>query len=178
MIQTHQGVCSTKPKPNKSAPTKVAANETHEPLLPCITSSDINIYEDPIRNLYTNECIRFPICKQSGYQYIMIAFHCDYNIILNPPFKMRGDTHCSAVYNSIMQRLTSHGHKVDLQVLDNEVSAAYKKAITETWKAKYQLVPPYAQRRNAAERVIRTFKTYLEFPGENTLWTEGIITQT
>jgi hypothetical protein len=59
-----------------------------------------------------------------------------------------------------MERLTKKGHKVDLQILDNEVSAAFKKAITETWQSAYQLVPPNVHRRNAAERAIRTFKAH------------------
>ena len=63
----------------------------------------------------------------------MIAYHCDSNVILQAPFKNRSDTHRIAAYTSIMERLTKKGHKVDLQILDNEVSAAFKKAITETW---------------------------------------------
>ena len=59
-----------------------------------------------------------------------------------------------------MQRLTSRGNKVDLQVLDSEFSLAYKKAITETWKASYQLVLPHVHRRNAAEQAIRRLKTH------------------
>ena len=59
-----------------------------------------------------------------------------------------------------MQRLTNRRNKVDLQVLDSEFSLAYKKAITETWKASYQLVLPHVHCRNAAEREIWTFKAH------------------
>ena len=59
-----------------------------------------------------------------------------------------------------MERLTQKGHKVDLQILDNEVSYALKKAIIETWKAAYQLVPPNVHRPNVAERAICTFKAH------------------
>ena len=90
----------------------------------------------------------------------MIAYHCDSNVILQAPFKNRSDTHRIAAYTSIMERLTKKGHKVDLQILDNEVSAAFKKAITETWQSASQLVPPNVHRRNAAERAIRTFKAH------------------
>jgi hypothetical protein len=44
--------------------------------------------------------------------------------------------------------------------LDNKASAAYKHAITFTWQAKFQLVPPDMHRRNRAERAIRTFKAH------------------
>ena len=45
-------------------------------------------------------------------------------------------------YNDIMQRLKEKNQHVDLQILDNEVSAEYKKLMTDTWKVAYQFVPP------------------------------------
>jgi hypothetical protein len=41
-----------------------------------------------------------------------------------------------------MTCLAARGLSVDLQILDNEASAAFKQAITFTWQAKFQLVPP------------------------------------
>ena len=49
---------------------------------------------------------------------------------------------------------------VNLQLLDNEASSAYKEAITFKWNATFQLVPPDMHRRNRAERAIRTFKDH------------------
>ena len=57
-----------------------------------------------------------------------------------------------------MQRLTNNKHLVDIQILDNEASAEYKRAIKTKWNAAYQVVPPNTQQSNAAERAIRTFK--------------------
>ena len=93
MVQTHQGVRSTKPKPNKSAPAEVAATETPVPLLPCISTSEIHVYDDPVSKMYTDDCSRLPIRAKSGNQYIMIDFHCDTNTILNAPFNTRGKIH-------------------------------------------------------------------------------------
>ena len=45
--------------------------------------------------------------------------------------------------------------------MDNEASAEYKKVITITWQAKFQLVPPDMHRRNKTERMIGTFKNHL-----------------
>ena len=59
-----------------------------------------------------------------------------------------------------MQKLADRGHHVDIQILDNEVSAEFKKIIQKYWGAKYQLVPPNFHRRNIAERAIRTFKAH------------------
>ena len=57
-----------------------------------------------------------------------------------------------------MKKLTDRGHHVDIQILDNEVSADFKRTIQQNWGAKYQLVPPNVHRRIISERAIRTFK--------------------
>ena len=57
-----------------------------------------------------------------------------------------------------MQRLTKKGHRVDVQILDNEVSTEFRKTIVDDWNETYQLAPPNVHRRNIAERDIRTFK--------------------
>ena len=60
----------------------------------------------------------------------------------------------------LLSQLKALGHKVDLQILDNEASAAYKQVIEEGWKAQFQLVPPNIHLRNAAKWEIRTFKDH------------------
>ena len=57
-----------------------------------------------------------------------------------------------------MKRLTDIKLLVDLQILDNEASAEYKRAIKTKWNSNYQLVLPNTHRRNSAERAICTFK--------------------
>ena len=57
-----------------------------------------------------------------------------------------------------MQKLNDRGHHVDIQILDNEVSAESKKTIKNYWGATYQLVPPNVHIKNISERAIRTFK--------------------
>jgi hypothetical protein len=95
---------------------------------------------------------RQPVCHD--------CHHTNGNLTLQQAFKSRSDTHRIAAYNSIMTRLAAWGLSVDLQILDNEASAAYKQAITFTWQAKFQLVPPDMHHWNRAEHVIRTFKTH------------------
>ena len=60
----------------------------------------------------------------------MIAYHCDSNAILAVPFKTRAHRHQLIAYNSIMQRLKDCKLLVELQILDNEASKAYKQTIT------------------------------------------------
>ena len=112
----------------------------------------------PISKLYTDNTGRFPIHARSGNQYIMIAYHCDVNLILADSFYSRKDTHRLLAYNNIMQRLTDNNLSVDLQILDNEASTEYKRSIKKNWNAKYQVVPPHTHQSNAAERAIRTFR--------------------
>jgi hypothetical protein len=57
-----------------------------------------------------------------------------------------------------MTRLTARGLSVDLNIRDNKASADFKRVITETWRAKIQLVPPDMHHRNKAERMICHFK--------------------
>jgi len=81
---------------------------------------------------------------------------------MQAPFKTKKDAHRIAAYNSIMQRLKSRGHSVDLQILDNEASAEYKRqVIKEERKCKFQLIPPNVHCRNATEHAIQTFKAHI-----------------
>ena len=40
-------------------------------------------------------------------------------------------------YNSTMQKFADRGHHLDIQILDNEVSAEFKKTIKKYWGATY-----------------------------------------
>jgi hypothetical protein len=60
----------------------------------------------------------------------MIIFHANGNLILQQAFKSMSNHHHIAAYNAIMLRLTVRGLSVDLQILNNKASAAYKEAIT------------------------------------------------
>jgi hypothetical protein len=59
-----------------------------------------------------------------------------------------------------MTQLTAQGLSVDLNIRDNKASADFKRVITETWRTKFQLVPPDMHRRNKAERMICHFKNH------------------
>ena len=59
-----------------------------------------------------------------------------------------------------MKRLADFRHQFDVQILDNEVSAEFKRIIVGDWGYTYQLVPPRVHRRNISERAICTFKAH------------------
>ena len=91
-------------------------------LLP-IKTKELHIWDETISKLYTDGCGRFPIISKSGNEYIIIAYHCDSNTILQAPFSNSKTKHRIRAYSSIMKGLSDRGYQVDVQILDNEVSA-------------------------------------------------------
>ena len=130
-------------------------------MLPPIQTKELHIWYQPIGKIYTDDFGRLPIRSRSGNEYIMIAYHCDSNTILQAPFVNRKYKHSIRAYNSIMRRLPKNGHRVDVQILDNEVSAEFRKTIVDEWNVTYKLVPPNVHRRNILEQSISTFKAHL-----------------
>ena len=114
LVQKRQWVRSTKPNPPSTS--------SPEDPIPQFRSNELCLQVTPISKLYTNDTGRFPIHACSGNQYIMIAYHCNANMILSVPFKSRKDTHRLIAYDKIMQRLRNHKLTVDLQILDNGAS--------------------------------------------------------
>ena len=113
-VKKIQGVRSTK--------TKAPTTSQKEHVLPQVRSNELHIHVTPISKLSTADTGRFPVHVRSGNIYIMIAYHCDANLILAEPFASRKDAHRLLAYNKIMQRLTDNKLSVDLQILDNEAS--------------------------------------------------------
>ena len=78
LVQKRQGIRSTKPKnPATSSPI---------PQLPQVRSNELHLQVTSISKLYTDDTGRFPVHARSGNQYIMIAYHCNANLILAKPF--------------------------------------------------------------------------------------------
>ena len=146
MVQSSQRARPTKKDKHNNQKIKKVSEE--EEFLPPIQTKELYIWYHPISKLYTDDCGRFPIRSRSGNEYIMIAYHCDSNTILQAPFVNRKYKHSIRAYNSIMRRLTKNGHRVDVQILDNEVSAEFRKTIVDEWNVTYKLVPPNVHRRN------------------------------
>ena len=130
------------------------------PRPPKTKSKELYITTELIIKLYTGDMGRFPVRSQSGNNSLVLSYHVYNNVILVEPFESRHDHHRLTAADRIMTRLTKRGHGVDLQILDNECSAAYKLHIEENWGAEFQLVPPGVHRRNMAKHAIRTFKAH------------------
>ena len=59
-----------------------------------------------------------------------------------------------------MRRLAHREHQVDVQVVDNEVSADFKRTIMEDCRATYQLVPLNLHQRNISDGAIHTLNSH------------------
>jgi hypothetical protein len=158
--QMRQGIRSTKPMPKSSnrfapltmpdAPITDELKPIHKPTKVPSTNK-LFITDFLLAKLYTNDTGRLPIRACSHNQYITIAFHSRCNAILSAPYVNRSKKHQLATYDSTMHRLANRGHDVNLQILDNKVSAKFKATIVDKWKVQYQLIPTDVHRYNAAK---------------------------
>ena len=90
----------------------------------------------------------------------MIAYHTAGNLILQQAFATKADKHRIPAFNIIMAHLNARGLSINLNIRDNKASADFKWVITETWRAKFQLVPPDMHHRNKAKQMIHHFKDH------------------
>jgi hypothetical protein len=88
---------------------------------------------------------------------VFYVFDCNYVKVV--PMKSRSASKWVKAYDRIHQGLTAKGFKPKLKNLDKEASAALKNSFTNN-DLEYKLVSPHCNRRNAAERAIRTFKEH------------------
>jgi hypothetical protein len=133
LAQQYQNVWSTKPKPTLLAPLAVLPPPVATP------SNQVFVVTKLLSKLFTNNTGRFPIRARSSNQYVMTAFHANGNLILQQALKSKSDHHCIAAYNRIMTCLAARGLSIDLQILYNKASSAYKEAITFKWNATFQM---------------------------------------
>jgi hypothetical protein len=114
---------------------------------------------DTTGEIATDQTGKFPTTSIRGHKYVLILYDYNSNSILAETMRNCSDTEHLRAYNSLHQHLVERGFKPQLQKLDNEASKALKRSIRDKG-IDYQLVPPHAHRRNAAERAIRTFKNH------------------
>jgi hypothetical protein len=154
MNQARKNVRSTKSKPQ---PFEVFTS--NQMTGKKIKDVFLNVY-DVRETVFTDQTDQFPHHSLAGYKYIMVMVEIDSSAILVAPLKNRTDAELTRAYASLMQRLHHAGIRPKKHVLDNEISSAMKKLITEKYQMQYELVPPGCHRRNAAEVAIRNFKAH------------------
>jgi hypothetical protein len=101
----------------------------------------------------------FPTISAKGNKYVLVVYTYHTTNVLTEPMKNRGDQEMVQAYNKLIQELVDHGFKPRLQRLENECSSALHSLLNQH-DIQFQLAPPHMHRRNAAERVIQTFKNH------------------
>lgn len=110
--------------------------------------------------IFTDQTGCFLVPSVEGYNYIMVLYDYDSNVILARPMKSRTKEQMILALQPMLQTLEKSGFKPRLQRLDNETSEALTDFL-DSKDIKYQFTPVASQRANAAERAIRTYKNHL-----------------
>jgi hypothetical protein len=153
MQHQRQGARSTKKKPLDVFPG-TPTPPPHE------SKKDIFIHVYKIKKtMCSNQTGCFPQVSSLGYKYIMVIHDVDSYSLWTEALE---DNTGSKLILGCAQAL-EHMQKVSIvlkhQVLDNQASAAYKKAIGNS-DMTYELVPPDNHRCNMAEKAIQIFKDH------------------
>jgi hypothetical protein len=151
MNQSRQNIRSTSKTPIEDVPTTDTNLGTKTHLVYAVLVDQ--------GQLYTELTGKFPVRYSKGNSYVMFCYVYDCNFVKVVPLKSRYASEWVKAYDHIHQELTAKGFKPKLQTLNNEALAALKNFFTANC-VEYQLIPPHCHLRNAAERVIRTFKEH------------------
>jgi hypothetical protein len=110
------------------------------------------------KSMFSDQTGKFPITSARGNKYIMVAVELDGNYIDGEPLQSGSAKSLTKAYQAIFQRWKATGVIcLDWHILDNEAPEELKQAIRKN-KCRVELTPADQHRRNAASRVIQTFK--------------------
>ena len=164
---------STKPKPEPSSPSSSgpsAPEFVEEWTVEFAPTPDDNtgkrthmcytgIVDPTTGAIFTDQTGKFVTTSFSGNNYMMILYDYDSNAILVEAMKNKTARTIKEAYEKLHRRLCRAGLRPRLQRLDNECVEPLKQFLHDN-DVSFQLAPPHAHRRNAAERAIRTFKNH------------------
>ncbi len=135
MHSQQQGVRSTKKKPLIVLPD-TPTQPPHE------SKSDIFICIYKLKKtMYSNQTGRFPQVSSLGNKYIMVIHNVDSNSLWAEALKDNTGNKLILAQAQALARMRKVGIVPKHQVLDNQASTAYKKAIDDS-DMMYKLVPP------------------------------------
>ncbi len=109
--------------------------------------------------LYNDLTGLFPYMSLQGNVCLLIVYHYESNAILALPISGFDDNTIFAAYKTQFKLLESKGHKIRLNMMDNQCTKQIKKILTAN-DCDLLLVEPHNHRVNAAKRAIQTFKDH------------------
>jgi hypothetical protein len=107
--------------------------------------------------LYSDLTSTFPFMSLEGNVCFLVVYHYETNAIMAVPIANFTNDAILKAFCQQFELLKSKGHKIRLNVMDNQACTVVKKYLT-TKETKNMLVEPNNHRVNAAERAIQTFK--------------------
>ena len=115
---------------------------------------------EPSDFLATDLTGRFPTISSRGYNYIIVCYIYDKNVIIVRPMKNRSVAEHIRVYQEIFGYLEKRGLLPASHKMDNACPQELKDIIVDQHKNKLELVPPHDHRTNPFEKCIDTFKCH------------------
>ncbi len=109
--------------------------------------------------LYNDFTGLFPYMSLEGNVCFLIVYHYKSNAILVLLISGFNDNTIFAAYKTQFEFLESNGHKIRLNVMDNQCAKQIKKILTANG-CNLLLVEPHNHHVNAAKRAIQTFKDH------------------
>jgi hypothetical protein len=109
--------------------------------------------------MYSDRTGFFPQVSSLGNKYIMVIHDVNSNSLWEEALKNNIGSKLILGCARALERMQKAGIVPNHQVLDNQASVAYKKAISNL-DMTYELVPPDDHQRNMAEKAIQTFKDH------------------
>ncbi len=109
--------------------------------------------------LYLNLTGTFPFISLEGNVCFLIVYHYKSNAFLVLPIANFADETILAAFQQQFELLESQGHKIKLNVMENQASRVIKKYLAKQ-QCDNLLVEPNNHWVNAAEHAIQTFKAH------------------
>ncbi len=109
--------------------------------------------------LYNNLTGLFPYMSLEGNVCFLVVYHYKSNAILALTISGFDDNTIFAAYKTQFEFLESKGHKIKLNMMDNQCTKQIKKILTAN-NCALLLVEPHNHCVNAAKRAIQTFKDH------------------
>lgn len=111
--------------------------------------------------IYTDQTGQFPHTSSRKNKYLMVMYYIDGSYIMMEPMTSRKENEMIRAYEVLIGRLKERGFYPKKQMLDNEISKEYRKAIIAQ-EIVPERVPKEAHRRNAAEKAIQIGKSHIK----------------
>ena len=100
--------------------------------------------ETELRKSYSDQTGKFPVQSSHSYNYVMILYDYDSNIILSKSLKTRQASELTTAWTSLHDQLQSNGYAApELHIIDNECFDELKKKAFKKYSVAFQRVPPH-----------------------------------